>query len=95
VAVGVAGTGNASASRGSPPACRAIKDDEFEQVRAAVGAEHEMTGRIFTYLLDHHEDAAHLTRAQHDHINFYGTYSFDLETELRRERDQPLRSPAA
>ncbi len=41
------------------------------------------------------EDAAHLTPAQHDHINFYGTYSFDLETELRREGRRPLRSPAA
>lgn len=28
------------------------------------------------------EIAAHLTPAQHDHINFYGTYSFDLEAEL-------------
>jgi hypothetical protein len=41
------------------------------------------------------EDAAHLTPAQHDHINFYGTYYFDLETELRREGHRPLRSPAA
>lgn len=41
------------------------------------------------------EDAAHLTPAQHDHINFYGTYFFDLETELRREGGRPLRSPAA
>lgn len=42
-----------------------------------------------------HDDVAHLTPAQHDHINFYGTYSFDLETELRREGRRPLRSPAA
>jgi Tn3 transposase DDE domain len=28
------------------------------------------------------EAAAHLTPAPHDHINFYGTYSFDVETEL-------------
>ena len=41
------------------------------------------------------EDAAHLTPAQHDHINFYGTYSFDLEAELRREGHRPLRPPAA
>ncbi len=41
------------------------------------------------------ETAAHLTPAQHDHINFYGTYSFDLETELRRDGHRPLRSPAA
>lgn len=41
------------------------------------------------------EDAAHLTPAQHDHINFYGTYSFDLETEPHREGHRPLRSPAA
>ena len=40
-------------------------------------------------------DEAHLTPAQHDHINFYGTYSFDVETELRREGHRPLRSPAA
>ena len=41
------------------------------------------------------EAAAHLTPAQHDHINFYGTYSFDVETELHREGRRPLRSPAA
>jgi Tn3 transposase DDE domain len=29
------------------------------------------------------EIAAHLTPAQHDHINFYGTYSFDIDAELR------------
>ena len=29
------------------------------------------------------EAAAHLTPAQHDHINFYGTYSFDIDAELR------------
>jgi hypothetical protein len=43
-------------------------------------------------------DEAHLTPAQHDHINqinFYGTYSFDVETELCREGHRPLRSPAA
>jgi hypothetical protein len=27
--------------------------------------------------------------------NFYGTYSFDVETELRRQGHRPLRSPAA
>jgi len=37
------------------------------------------------------EAAAHLTPAQHDHINFYGTYSFDVETELRRQGHRPLR----
>ena len=41
------------------------------------------------------KNEAHLTPAQHDHINFYGTYSFDLETELRREGHRPLRSSAA
>jgi hypothetical protein len=40
------------------------------------------------------EMTAHLTPAQHDHINFYGTYSFDLDTELSRERRRPLRQPA-
>ena len=46
--------------------------------------------------------AAHLTPAQHEHINYYGTYSFEygtysfeLETELRRGGRRPLRSPAA
>jgi hypothetical protein len=29
------------------------------------------------------------------HINFYGTYHFDLESELRRQGQRPLRSPAA
>jgi hypothetical protein len=32
--------------------------------------------------------------AQHDHINFYGTYSFDIDAELRRERRRPLRTTA-
>ena len=36
-----------------------------------------------------------MIRPQHDHINFYGTYSFDVETELHREGRRPLRSPAA
>jgi hypothetical protein len=40
------------------------------------------------------ELAAHLTPAQHDHINFYGTYSFDIEAELRREGHRPLRTTA-
>jgi hypothetical protein len=37
------------------------------------------------------EMAAHLTPAQHDHINFYGTYSFDIDAELRRDGHRPLR----
>jgi Tn3 transposase DDE domain len=37
------------------------------------------------------EIAAHLTPAQHDHINFYGTYSFDIDAELRRDGHRPLR----
>ena len=41
------------------------------------------------------ETAGHLTPAQHDHINFYGTYVFDVESELRRQGHRPLRSPAA
>ena len=41
------------------------------------------------------EAAGHLTPAQHDHINFYGTYNFDVESELRRQGHRPLRSPAA
>jgi hypothetical protein len=41
------------------------------------------------------EDAAHLTPAQHDHMNVYGTYSVELETELRRVGRLPLRSRAA
>jgi hypothetical protein len=40
------------------------------------------------------EIAAHLTPAQHDHINFYGTYSFDIDAELRRDGRRPLRIPA-
>jgi hypothetical protein len=40
------------------------------------------------------EDAAHLTPAQHDHINFYGTYSFDIDAELRRKGHRPPRVPA-
>jgi len=41
------------------------------------------------------EDAAHCTPTQHDHIDFYGTHSFELETDLRRGGRRPLRSPAA
>jgi TnpA family transposase len=40
------------------------------------------------------ERAAHLTPAQHDHINFYGTYSFAPDTELSRGHRRPLRQPA-
>lgn len=40
------------------------------------------------------EATAHLTPAQHDHINFYGTYDFDIDAELRREGRRPLRVPA-
>lgn len=40
------------------------------------------------------ETAAHLTPAQHDHINFYGTYSLDIDAELRRDGHRPLRIPA-
>ena len=40
------------------------------------------------------ELAAHLTPAQHDHINFYGTYSFDIDAELRRQGHRPLRVTA-
>lgn len=40
------------------------------------------------------ETAAHLTPAQHDHINFYGTYSFDIDAELCRDGHRPLRIPA-
>lgn len=40
------------------------------------------------------ELAGHLTPAQHDHINFYGTYSFDIDAEQRREGHRPLRIPA-
>lgn len=45
--------------------------------------------------LDVRDDlAAHLTPAQHDHINFYGTYTFDIDAELRRDGHRPLRSTA-
>jgi hypothetical protein len=40
------------------------------------------------------EATAHLTPAQHDHINFYGTYDFDIDAELRREGQGPLRVAA-
>lgn len=40
------------------------------------------------------EAVAHLTPAQHDHVNFYGSYSFDVDTECRRDRHRPLRPPA-
>jgi len=31
---------------------------------------------------------------QHDQTDFYGTYSFDIDAELRREGRRPLRIPA-
>jgi hypothetical protein len=39
------------------------------------------------------EAAAHLTPAQHDHIDFYGTYSFDVETELQKDTGHSARRP--
>jgi hypothetical protein len=56
--------------------------------------DHQLLQHRFAALTTAHVADA-CTPAQHDHINFYGTYSFDLETELRREGHRPLRSPAA
>ncbi len=39
--------------------------------------------------------AAHLSPALHQHINFYGSYSFDVERELNRTGLRPLRDPPA
>ena len=36
----------------------------------------------------------HLTPAQHDHINFYGSYDFDIEPSARRLGRRPLRTPS-
>jgi Tn3 transposase DDE domain len=45
--------------------------------------------------IDVSDDAiAHLMSAQHDHINFDGTYSFDIDAELRRQGRRPLRVTA-
>jgi len=41
------------------------------------------------------ETLSHLSPAQHDHINFYGTYAFDIDAELRRQGRRPLRPPPA
>jgi hypothetical protein len=30
------------------------------------------------------ETLSHLSPAQHDHINFYGTYAFDIDAERRQ-----------
>ncbi len=38
--------------------------------------------------------AAHLSPALHQHINVYGSYSFDVERELNRTGLRPLRDPA-
>ena len=35
------------------------------------------------------------TPAQHEHINFHGTYNLDAESGLRCQGHRPLRSPAA
>jgi len=37
--------------------------------------------------------AAHLSPALHEHINPYGSYSFDIERELGRTDLRPLRDP--
>jgi len=41
------------------------------------------------------ETPSHLSPAQHDHINFYGTYAFDIDAERRRQGRRPLRPPPA
>jgi hypothetical protein len=41
------------------------------------------------------EAAAHLSPALLDHINPYGSYTFDVERELRRGVRRPLRQPRA
>jgi hypothetical protein len=54
----------------------------------ALDALHAAGRRITT------DDAAHVTPAQHNHINLYDSYSFDFETQRRREGRRPLRLPA-
>lgn len=39
------------------------------------------------------EHAAHLSPALSDHINIYGSLTFDVERELARTGHRPLRSP--
>lgn len=39
--------------------------------------------------------AAHLSPALHQHINFYGSYSFEVERELNRTGLRPVRDPPA
>jgi len=78
-------------------------DDQVDQALCLTLVTHAAVLWTTTYLGDaldalrtqgagvNDEPAAHLTPAQHDHINFYGTYSFDLDAELRREGHHPLR----
>jgi hypothetical protein len=40
------------------------------------------------------KNALHFKIRRDDHINFYGTYSFDIDAELSREGHRPLRIPA-
>lgn len=39
----------------------------------------------------HEEDIVHLSPARHDHINFYGRYSFDVSEALEQKGLRPLR----
>ena len=39
------------------------------------------------------EDIIHLSPTRHKHINPYGKYQFDIETESKRVQLRPLRKP--
>lgn len=41
------------------------------------------------------EALVHLSPAQHDHINVYDTYDFNIDAEVRRQGRRPLRPPPA
>jgi Tn3 transposase DDE domain len=39
------------------------------------------------------DDASHLSPALSDHVNIYGSLTFDVEREFARTGHRPLRSP--
>jgi TnpA family transposase len=61
-------------------------------------AEHtvDTTGQILaTFAIFHLAGLQFCPRIrEHDHINFYGTYCFDIDAEIRRDGHRPLRIPA-
>jgi hypothetical protein len=59
-----------------------------------VGIHHDDGGRWRPHPPTGGDAYSHGSTAPHDHINFYGIYSFDIETELNRTGHRPLPTTA-